>query len=201
MEGIISLTPEINSASYFSHAMGHFSQISPSERSSGGVEFRASFFAQESIDPWALRIENFNKFIASRKSYLDNLKYLGEGWISGKSYPPNDNVLSIGKSVLDYLESWYQSEMVLSQAYHIPNIIMSPIPTGGFAFEIIPKSGVKIYFNIYNNGEIEIELDNHGFFSDVNTSMDNYQEKLAELLSQHGIRYNYSGRGDLIQIC
>lgn len=151
----------------------------------------ASFFVEIASEEDS-GIQNFKKFIANRKSYLENLKNLGEGWISGKSYPPNNEVLQIGKGILNFLETWYETKVMLFQVCYVPTIIMSPIPTGGLAFEIIPQQGIKIYLNIFNNENIEIELDNQGSFSDIDTSMENYEEKLAEILSQYAIQSNYS---------
>ena len=49
--------------------------------------------------------EQFSDFVGNRLTYLDNLKTLGDNWISGNSKQPDDQVINLAKSVLTGLES------------------------------------------------------------------------------------------------
>lgn len=147
-----------------------------------------------------LNNQSFKAFIANRMDYIEGLKYLGKNWISGQSFPPNETSIAIGKEILEYLEQWYINETMFLNV-SIPSVIMGPIPSGGLSIEISPQQDRKLYINIYNNGKIEIELDNQGYFSEMESTEENYKSKIAEFLSESGVWDGHSGWGNFIPIC
>ncbi len=126
--------------------------------------------------------EQFSDFVGNRLTYLDNLKTLGDNWISGNSKQPNDQVISLAKNVLAGLEKWFGQR--LTKYYLIPKkIIMGPIPTGGISYEIFTNNNFKIFANIYNNGEIEVETQNEeGFYDEISANAATLLDSLVTLL-------------------
>jgi hypothetical protein len=154
----------------------------------------ASFFATlNNEQPYKPNIRNFNFFIKSRINYLQALDQLGENWISSKSIAPNRLSIDVSIDILKSIEQWYSHNFDLLQTTEIPKIIMGPIPTGGITLEIAPKEDTKIYVTITNNEDVEIEVDESGYFTEVKTTKENYRSNIVELISKHGVRNNYSG--------
>jgi hypothetical protein len=67
-----------------------------------------------------------------------------------------------------------------------PNLIMGPIPIGGFGLEIVVKGKFSIYFSAFNNGATEIEVEHFpdGKFIEMVT-LRNSQEFLIKNAYQH----------------
>ncbi len=68
------------------------------------------------------------EFIDNRINYLESLKNLPDDWINGDSISPSrgtiDNAIKIFRAIAG------------SEVYNIMEILMSPTPSGGIAFEV-----------------------------------------------------------------
>jgi hypothetical protein len=210
MEGLIKNIDETSRASFFNQLTPSIVEQRIENRKpifleeygnivlDSGVSY-ASFFANQ---PSLLETEaqNFKAFISNRKNYIDRLKFLGPNWINGKSLPPNESAIKIGNEILGYLEEWYSTEKPICY-YSFPQVIMGPIPSGGLTIEIIPQGNVKLFINIYNDENIEMEIDSEGYFSDIESNPENYKTNLAKFLSQYTLWDDYSRWGNSISIC
>ena len=121
---------------------------------------------------------NFNTFIKSRIGYLDALRKLGDNWISGESKQPTEESLKTSKSILNNLNWWYLSDGCHS--YIHPQIIMSPTPIGGIAMEIIVSKNVKALITVLDSN-IDLEVENNGYYSEQDTDSNNINVSLTGL--------------------
>ncbi len=210
MEAIRNELPELSQASFFNNSKNQEADKIEGNRKylfqekdgnvilDPGISF-ASFFATQE-DFQSLELSKFKALIAHLLNYVEDLKILGNNWISGDSISPGELSLDLAKDILHYLDAEYTSKPVYLSSY-TPGIIMGPIPAGGVSIEVSPQADVRLYINIYNPGNIEMELDNQGFFTEIGATKDNFKAKMAELLSEYGAWYNYSGWGNIIQVC
>ena len=199
---------EISRSSFFNHSFELHAkyELSPLfQESDGNVVILsgispASFFSNP-LAYTELDWRGFRAFIASRINYLQQLKTLGENWASGKSLPPSEGSVERGIELLKHIEQWYNTLESYNPVFGIPAIIMGPIPSGGLSFEISPQTGIKIYINIFNDGQIDMELDSNGYFIDIPVTGETFKEAIAETLSQYAERRRYSRWGDPISVC
>jgi len=103
---------------------------------------------------------NFNNLIHERIDYIKNLNNLPSNWISGKSDKPNSLVLIKSICLLESLCILLKS----NNSYSIPDLLMGPIPSGGFGFEIIINNDKKILVSIFNTNTCELEYLANNFF-------------------------------------
>jgi hypothetical protein len=110
------------------------------------------------------RLAVFSELVNDRKNYLNQLLNLPDNWLSGESNIPNQYAIDMGKKILGgflkYLE--LKNEYVF-----IPKLIMGPIPSGGISIELHRNSEIALYFNIFNNKNIEIETKYFDFYADI----------------------------------
>jgi len=159
----------------------------------------ASLFVEEA-DITGKEVLNFKALVRARVNYVRNLDKLGENWISGKSYPPNNETLLLGVEILKYLKEWYLANPSLLKR-SIPSIVMGPIPAGGLSIEIVPQSEMKLYINIYNDGEIEMDVEDEGNFREIEIKMGNYKIEISKFLSDSTTWLYDPGWGDTFSLC
>jgi hypothetical protein len=110
------------------------------------------------------RLAVFSELVDDRKNYLNQLLDLPGNWLSGESNIPNQYAIDMGKKIL----GGFLEYLKLKKEYvFIPKVIMGPIPSGGISIELHRNSEIALYFNIFNNKDIEIEAKYFGFYSDI----------------------------------
>jgi len=135
-----------------------------------------------------LRKQLFSNFIASREQYLDDLKEIGDDWISGSSKQPSDESIEISKKFLNEIGSWYAYSGYEDYVY--PKIIMGPIPSGGISMKIELFPNLNAYFSIFGDN-INYEVEQNGFFTEFEANSDNISYQLLTLYKRDE-RGNYS---------
>lgn len=120
--------------------------------------------------------EAFTFLIQKRRDYVEGLRLLDDDWISGDSQKPSSEVLNRAQIVLLEFHGW----LARNRSYPIPKLVMSPIPSGGFAFEISPGKEGVLYFSLYNDGATELEMAVGGHFSEIDLSGTDFMFSLIE---------------------
>ncbi len=108
-------------------------------------------------------LEDFTEFIKHRITYLDSLYNLDDDWISGNSAIPNAVVIELSKDLLN----GFLNYILDKKEIRIPKILMSPIPIGGFGFDISTNDRNSLSISLYNDGTNEIELQKDDYFSEI----------------------------------
>jgi hypothetical protein len=110
------------------------------------------------------RLTIFSKLVDDRKNYLNQLLNLPGNWISGKSNTPNQYSIDTGQRILSEFLKYLTLK---KESVFIPKLIMGPIPSGGISIELHRNSEIALYFNIFNNENIEVEMKYFDFYSDI----------------------------------
>lgn len=113
---------------------------------------------------------SFVSNIENRKKYLKRLINIGDNWISGESISPSKNSISLSTDILEFyknkfLEGNINNDIQNSLTYS-PQILLSPIPSGGIYIEFKVKDYTSLSISINNDAEISFELEEKGFYSD-----------------------------------
>ena len=122
---------------------------------------------QISFIPRPRDIRTFCNTIEKRNNYLDKLKNLSDGWISGTSKVPSESSINLSKSLLLTFRNWLLASFRASKITNVPKIVMGPIPTGGLTIEFHSNENNALFVSIYNGGQTEIEIKKDDYFRSV----------------------------------
>jgi hypothetical protein len=149
---------------------------------------------EQSIAEYRLAV--FSKLVDDRKNYLNQLLNLPDNWISGKSNIPNQYAVNTGQKILNGFLSYLNLK---KESVFIPKLIIGPIPSGGISIELHRDSGIALYFNIFNNENVEVEMKYFDFYSDIEIKNTN-----EGLLRQYDLfiedSAGNSGRGNPVSV-
>lgn len=150
-------------------------------------------------DLFETRKKSFQILLKSRLGYLRSLENLGTGWTSGAALQPDRTSLGYGKQLL---ECFYlclekidemalgtidekQNNSILNKAeeteFSFPSIVIGPMPVGGISVEFHAGREKKLYVSIYNGGNIEVDVENNGYFF----SLENFPFNPRRLLEKY----------------
>lgn len=132
------------------------------------------------------RKNSFISLITNRQHYLENLKKIGDNWISGNSKQPTEESIEVSKNILNDLRNWYMMRGYNEFVY--PKVIMSPTPSGGISIQIEMYPSKTAYFNIMNN-DLEFEAEIDGYYSERDIKPENINESLNALYAGYGNKY------------
>ena len=118
----------------------------------------------------------FEKIIDKRINYIESLTYLPEKWISGKSKKPSHDIIKKASKLLNY-SRFYFSRKRLEK---LPTLIMGPIPSGGICIEFHINIENALYFSLFNDMKLEIEIKKGNYYSVVETVENKYIAKIME---------------------
>lgn len=107
--------------------------------------------------------EAFLRFIERRTNYLESLKNLPENWISGNCKKPSYETIKNSKSVLNLIKLF----LINHEIFQETEIIMSPTPEGGVAFQIDFNDDFLV-INIKDTN-LDFELCKDDFFTELNS--------------------------------
>jgi len=138
------------------------------------------YFSKFSSFEEYIRISNekiaFHDLIAARLNYLKDLPKIGCEWSSGNAEAPSPDISDVARKFLSGFERYLFSSAAIPK---IPRLVMGPIPEGGISLEFHTNNAA--YFNFYNHGELEIEREREGYFSEKKVSFDEINEDLTEI--------------------
>lgn len=142
--------------------------------------------------------QEFLKLVQSRIEYLEKLKSIGDGWASGKSVAPSVLSIEISKFILMNLYLIVTPSDKLK--YFAPSIVLGPIAIGGMSLVIITSETKRLHINIFNDSAMEMDMELNGYFKEIDVDYDSLISRLSESFHQIGIRYDYTGWRNSIQI-
>ncbi len=124
---------------------------------------------EENIFSWKVAIARFSAIVERRLSYFDSLRVLEDDWISGGGTKPSESVVDIAKQILCSL----RDNIAADDKYHVPKLILGPIPSGGIGISIILDAWNMLRISLFNDNEHEIESEIHGKYSEEDASYEN----------------------------
>lgn len=128
-----------------------------------------------------LQNEAFQNLLTARLDYLEGLKKLMPGWISGTSEVPKAETLKLAKELLEQIGDFILQKK-LWQAEN--KLLMSPIPSGGVSIELRFGPDRCLLLSFFNSGEFEAEYELDGQFGELNAEASALDRGLGELVQQ-----------------
>lgn len=121
-----------------------------------------SYFSSIQSNP-AANYTAFSVMIHDRLQYLESLHNLGANWISGAlSESPTPVSLNAAGDFLSGLNYFLQE----SRSIPLPDLLMAPIPLGGFGIQL-NSEGLSIDVSFYNNKEIAFEYSENDSYCEI----------------------------------
>jgi hypothetical protein len=110
--------------------------------------------------------DQFDLLISARTEYLDGLRLLPSGWISGGGVRPDEFSIQAAKEFLTTI----RRRLLLEGRSRTPNLVMGPIPSGGITIELHDSPQDGMYLNLYNGGAVDFEVKKNDHFIDIEVS-------------------------------
>lgn len=138
-------------------------------------DYFAKFHSFEEYITLSEKKLDFHNLISNRAKYLETLPNIGNEWISGNAAAPLPEITLLAQKFLSGFERYVFSSEAKPQ---IPRLIMGPIPEGGVSLEF--HTGNATYLHFHNRGELEIEKERNGYFTEETASFDQLNEDFTE---------------------
>ncbi|MFQ1931017.1 Panacea domain-containing protein [Aeromonas veronii] len=120
----------------------------------------------------------FSSLISARIEYLSELPSLGEDWISGRAFPPSEEICKVCAKYLCYFEKNLFSRHAIP---NIPKVVMGPIPSGGVGIEFHSENK-NVYVSFYNDRQVDVSIEQNDNFTEHEVSLEQFGEEMGLFL-------------------